>query len=96
MAGWGDGVDAPRRHRCAKMVVLNQRSEREASVDEVTTIGLDIAKQVFHAHGADASGAMVFSRKDHAAEAARRSSPRSRAASWRWRRAEARIIGGAS
>lgn len=32
-------------------------------MNEVTTIGLDIAKQVFHAHGADASGAMVFSRR---------------------------------
>lgn len=32
-------------------------------MDEVTTIGLDIAKQVFHAHGADASGATVFSRR---------------------------------
>jgi transposase len=32
-------------------------------VDEVITIGLDIAKQVFHAHGADASGAMLFSRR---------------------------------
>ena len=30
---------------------------------DVTTIGLDIAKQVFHAHGADASGAAVFSRR---------------------------------
>ena len=30
---------------------------------EVSTIGLDIAKQVFHAHGADASGAPVFSRR---------------------------------
>jgi len=30
---------------------------------EVITIGLDIAKQVFHAHGADASGAVVFSRR---------------------------------
>ena len=30
---------------------------------EVTTIGLDIAKQVFQVHGADASGAAVFSRK---------------------------------
>lgn len=30
---------------------------------EVTTIGLDIAKQVFHAYGADASGAQVFSRR---------------------------------
>ena len=30
---------------------------------EVTTIGLDIAKQVFHAHGADAAGRAVFSRR---------------------------------
>lgn len=29
---------------------------------EVSTIGLDLAKQVFHAHGADASGAPMFSR----------------------------------
>jgi transposase len=32
-------------------------------VSEVSTIGLDIAKQVFHAHGADASGRQVFSRR---------------------------------
>lgn len=31
-------------------------------MSEVTTIGLDIAKHAFHAHGADARGAMVFSR----------------------------------
>src|SRR5687768_5075040 len=30
---------------------------------EVTTIGLDIAKQVFHVHGADAAGVALFSRK---------------------------------
>lgn len=30
---------------------------------EVSTIGLDIAKAVFHAHGADARGQMVFSRR---------------------------------
>ncbi|GAA5052244.1 IS110 family transposase [Erythrobacter westpacificensis] len=30
---------------------------------EVSTIGLDIAKSVFHAHGADASGRVVFSRR---------------------------------
>lgn len=30
---------------------------------EVTTIGLDIAKHVFHAHGADATGRAVFSRR---------------------------------
>ena len=32
-------------------------------MSEVTTIGLDIAKTVFHAHGADERGGMVFSRK---------------------------------
>ncbi|MEA1086472.1 IS110 family transposase [Sphingomonas sp. CD22] len=32
-------------------------------MSEVTTIGLDIAKQVFHAHGADAAGRAVFSRR---------------------------------
>ena len=30
---------------------------------EVTTIGLDIAKHVFNAHGADATGRAVFSRR---------------------------------
>jgi transposase len=32
-------------------------------MSEVTTIGLDIAKNVFHAHGADSSGRALFSRK---------------------------------
>ncbi len=32
-------------------------------MDKVITIGLDIAKQVFHVHGADGSGRAVFSRK---------------------------------
>ena len=32
-------------------------------MSEVITIGLDIAKQVFHAHGADANGRQVFSRR---------------------------------
>jgi transposase len=32
-------------------------------MSEVTTIGLDIAKNVFHAHGADAGGRALFSRK---------------------------------
>lgn len=32
-------------------------------MNEVSTIGLDIAKHVFHAHGADALGHQVFSRK---------------------------------
>ena len=36
---------------------------REASVSEITMIGLDIAKSVFHAHAADAAGKQVFSRR---------------------------------
>ncbi len=32
-------------------------------MSQVITIGLDIAKNVFHAHGANERGAMVFSRK---------------------------------
>lgn len=32
-------------------------------MSEVTTIGLDIAKTVFHAHGADVSGRTVFARR---------------------------------
>src|SRR3954447_25581772 len=36
------------------------RPLEEASVGQVNTIGLDIAKRVFQAHGADASGCVVF------------------------------------
>lgn len=32
-------------------------------MEQVTTIGMDLAKPVFHAHGADARGSMQFSRK---------------------------------
>ena len=32
-------------------------------MSEVSTIGLDIAKQVFQAHGADAAGHVVFRKK---------------------------------
>ena len=32
-------------------------------MSEVTTIGLDIAKTVFHAHGADERGRGVFSKR---------------------------------
>jgi transposase len=32
-------------------------------VGEVITVGLDLAKSVFQAHGADASGGVVFRKK---------------------------------
>jgi hypothetical protein len=54
-----DGVDAPRRHRSARVEVFTHHS-REASMGQVSIIGLDLAKSVFQAHGADASGAVVY------------------------------------
>src|SRR5918993_2923333 len=36
---------------------------REASMGEVSTIGVDLAKNVFQVHGADASGVVLFRRK---------------------------------
>ncbi len=36
---------------------------REASMGEVRTVGVDLAKNVFEVHGADASGAVLFRRK---------------------------------
>ena len=57
-----DGVDAPRRHRSARVEVLNTTA-KEASVGEAITVGLDLAKSVFQAHGADAAGEVVFRKK---------------------------------
>ena len=57
-----DGVDAPRRHRRAKVVLL-RTTGGEASMGEVSTIGLDLAKHVFQVHGASASGAVVVRKK---------------------------------
>src|SRR3974377_2563854 len=58
MMGW----TPRRRHRCAKVEVLST-TLREASVSEVSIIGLDIAKHVFHVHGADERGRAVFSKR---------------------------------
>jgi hypothetical protein len=50
MMGWM----APLRHRRAKLVFLENHQEREPSMSEITTIGLDVAKHVFQVHGIDA------------------------------------------
>ena len=47
---------------CAKVTVSNCHL-KEASMEQATTIGLDIAKHVFQAHGADAAGRMVFRKR---------------------------------
>jgi transposase len=58
----GDGVDAPRRHLRAKVKAF-EPSPKEASVEQVTTIGLDIAKYTFQSHGADAAGHTLFRKR---------------------------------
>src|SRR5437763_7082686 len=55
MMGWM----APLRHLSAKLLCDRISSEWEPSMGEVTTIGLDLAKQVFQVHGVDAEGATV-------------------------------------
>src|SRR5215470_9856779 len=44
----GDGVELP---------------PKEASMEQATTIGLDIAKHVFQVHGADAAGHVLFRKR---------------------------------
>jgi hypothetical protein len=58
-----DSVDgAP--HQCAKGVVaLKRTTMRVLSMNEVSTIGLDIAKSVFQVHGVDAGGAVVIRKR---------------------------------
>lgn len=59
-AGASDGVDAPRRHRCAKVAGVEAPLRRGASMGEVGVIGLDLAKNVFQAHGAGVDGSVIF------------------------------------
>ncbi len=56
-----DSGDAPRRHRRAKVVVLST-IKRETSKEKVSTIGLDLdmAKNMFQAHGGSATRVIVF------------------------------------
>ena len=59
MMGWM----APLRHRGAKLVFSNNHQEKEPSMSEITTIGLDLAKHVFQVHGVDAHGATVLRKR---------------------------------
>jgi hypothetical protein len=57
-----DGVDAPPTASMCQSGDVEHHL-REASLSEVITIGLDIAKHVFHAYGADERGRAVFSKR---------------------------------
>jgi transposase len=59
MMGWM----APLRHRRAKLVFSRITRNREPSMSEITTIGLDLAKHVFQVHGVDAEGTTVLRKR---------------------------------
>src|SRR3982751_5967260 len=40
-----------------------EHHSREASMNQVSTVGLDLAKYIFQLHGADSTGAVVFRKK---------------------------------
>ena len=54
-------MDAPRRHQCQGDGV--KLPPKEASMEQATTIGLDIAKHVFQVHGADGAGHVLFRKR---------------------------------
>ena len=57
MMGWM----APLRHLGAKLLADRESAaNREPSMGQITTIGLDLAKHVFQVHGVDADGATVL------------------------------------
>src|SRR3954471_20720701 len=57
-----DGVGRPPTALVCQSGGVEHHS-REASMGQVSTIGLDLAKSIFQVHGADASGAVVFRKR---------------------------------
>jgi transposase len=62
-------------------------------VENVSTIGLDLAKHVFQAHGADKDGAVVFRKKLRRQQVLSFFVPRFLRASWLWKPARAVTTG---
>ena len=61
-------VPHPLRHRRAKVVVRVNHLPRGDVQMKITTIGLDLAKQVFQVHGVNERGRMVVSKRLRRAE----------------------------
>src|SRR6266576_3006012 len=57
------GVDGPLAASTCQAGVLSNHQEREPSMSEITTIGLDLAKHVFQVHGIDAQGTTVLRKR---------------------------------
>src|SRR5579872_7238815 len=58
-----DGLDGPRTASMCQNEVDEDLKQRGPSMNEISTIGLDLAKNVFQIHGVDASGAVVLRRQ---------------------------------
>ena len=55
-----DGVDGCRsRHLGSKVVVVINHEQEEPSTMNISTIGLDLAKNVFQVHGIDDTGQVI-------------------------------------
>ena len=65
---------------------------REPSMNEISMIGLDLAKNVFQVHGVDASGKVVL-RRQFRRGAVEKFFAKLSPSRWGWRRAGARITG---
>ena len=60
---WGGCRSPVTASRCAKLALFEPKLKERASMDEVTTIGINLAKNVFQLHGAAADGSVVFRNK---------------------------------
>src|SRR3954454_15055189 len=61
----------PPPHPDATVAVTPTPQDRSRLVKQITTIGLDLAKQIFQVHGADSDGFPVFNRRLRRAEVLR-------------------------
>ena len=57
-----DGVDGPLTASIVPKLVFSNTNGREPSMEQVTPVGLDLAKKVFQVHAVDAAGAPVVRR----------------------------------
>src|SRR6266516_4579130 len=57
------GVDGPLAASTCQTGISKNHQEREPSMSEITTIGLDLAKHVFQVHGIDAQGTTVLRKR---------------------------------
>jgi len=56
---WSDGMDAPHGFAMSHTGACLTNQKEEASMTNITTVGLDLAKTVFQVHAADEDGRPV-------------------------------------